>query len=218
MGKTLLSVDKFYHIYNHACGNEELFRTHDNYLYFLRKFSEYVNPIANTYAYCLMPNHFHFLMQIKSEEEILIYFKEKYGNKLFFRNQSLKNIEFGDLKGLQNLEGLITQQFSNFFNAYTKAFNKQHQRKGNLFLVNFRRKEINDVKYLKKLVHYIHFNPVHHQFVEDIRDWKYSSYLSFFSSKVSNVKREIVIGWFDDINNFLAYHKEVFKDFEPEFD
>jgi putative transposase len=216
MGKTLLSADKYYHIYNHACGNEELFHTHDNYLYFLRKFSEYVNPVS--YAYCLMPNHFHFLLQIKSEQELLLFFNEKYGQRLFFQNQNFKSDDSGDLKGFQNLEGLIAQQFSNFFNAYTKAFNKLYHRKGNLFLVNFRRKEINDVKYLKKMVHYIHFNPVHHNFVENLQDWKYSSYEAFISSKVSNLKREKVIKWFDDITNFLAYHKEDIKDFEPKFD
>ena len=32
-----LESDKFYHIFNHAVGNEKLFANNDNYTYFLKK-------------------------------------------------------------------------------------------------------------------------------------------------------------------------------------
>jgi len=69
----VLYPDTFYHIYNRANGNEKLFLSDENYLFFLRKFAEYISPICNTYCYCLMPNHFHFLMEIKSEKEFSSY-------------------------------------------------------------------------------------------------------------------------------------------------
>jgi putative transposase len=47
---------KFYHLYNHANGNENLFRKDENYLFFLKKFAFYINPVADTYAYCLLLN------------------------------------------------------------------------------------------------------------------------------------------------------------------
>jgi putative transposase len=218
MGKILLAPDKFYHIYNHACGDEDLFRVDDNYLYFLQKFSDHVSPVSNICAYCLMPNHFHFLLQMKPESEIVIHLKEKYSNRIYFRNKSFKNNNCSNEEGLGNILDLIAQQFSNFFNAYTKAYNNLCKRKGNLFLVNFRRKEINDLKYLKETVRYIHLNPLHHQFVENLKEWKYSSYQSFFSSKPSKVKRKMVIEWFEDIDNFRAFHNDGPNGFEPEFD
>ena len=59
-----------YHIYNHANGRENLFREDDNYRFFLKQYRKYVNPVADTFAYNLLPNHFHFLLRIKEEEEL----------------------------------------------------------------------------------------------------------------------------------------------------
>ena len=63
-----------YHIYNHANGNDNLFRNEENYAYFLKRYAYFIHPIAKTYAYCLMPNHFHLLVKIRSEEGIAITF------------------------------------------------------------------------------------------------------------------------------------------------
>jgi REP element-mobilizing transposase RayT len=56
-----------YHLYNHANGNINLFRSDENYRFFLEKYAKYVTPYFDTYAYCLMPNHFHFLVRVKDE-------------------------------------------------------------------------------------------------------------------------------------------------------
>lgn len=44
----------YYHVYNHAIGHENLFGTPENYRYFLRKYAEYLHPVCQTYAYCLI--------------------------------------------------------------------------------------------------------------------------------------------------------------------
>ncbi len=31
--------------------------------YFLNQWAKYIEPVAGTYAYCLLPNHFHFLIK-----------------------------------------------------------------------------------------------------------------------------------------------------------
>ena len=56
-----------YHIYNRSVGNDNLFFQEGNYSYFIEKWKEYL-PYLDVYAYCLMPNHFHFLAQVKSME------------------------------------------------------------------------------------------------------------------------------------------------------
>ena len=66
-----LELNGIYHIYNHANGDENLFRNNQNYLYFLKRYAHFIHPIAKTYAYCLMPNHFHVLVKIRSKEEIV---------------------------------------------------------------------------------------------------------------------------------------------------
>jgi len=193
---SVFQPDAIYHLYNRANGKEKLFLTADNYMFFLKKYQQYIYPIADTFCYCLMPNHFHFLVRIKSESVLKKVFREK--------------IEKRNLQGFQNLGGLISQliskQFSNFFNSYTKAFNKQQSRNGSLFSQNFKRKQVKDEKYMRKLIHYIHYNPIAagitHQY-----DWKYSSYPAIISSKPTRIKKEEVIIYFDDLKNFLFCHQ-----------
>jgi len=62
--------ESYYHIFNHAVGTEDLFRSDGNYQYFLNKYSQYVFPVCGTMAYCLLPNHFHMLIQTRSLDEI----------------------------------------------------------------------------------------------------------------------------------------------------
>jgi len=57
--------DQYYHIYNRGNNGEVLFREQRNYLYFLNLYARYIEPVAETYAYCLMNNHFHLLVRIE---------------------------------------------------------------------------------------------------------------------------------------------------------
>ncbi|MEQ9300891.1 MAG: transposase [Cyclobacteriaceae bacterium] len=133
----------YYHIYNHVNGDEDLFREEENYHYFLRQWTKYIEPVAMTYAYCLMPNHFHFLIRTKTSKV------------------------FGNLGGLDTQPSkIITQAFSNLFNSYTKAFNKKYSRRGSLFMPNFKKKPITSDAYLTAIITYIHRNPVHHGFCD----------------------------------------------------
>ncbi len=61
-----LEQGHFYHIYSHGVGGRNLFRNSDNYLHFLLLYDKYIEPIAETYAWVLMKNHFHFVVRIKS--------------------------------------------------------------------------------------------------------------------------------------------------------
>jgi putative transposase len=78
-----------YHIYNHANGSENLFRCDENYHYFLRKYGEYMYPVVDTYAYCLMPNHFHLMVRVRSEAEVLAFLQKKQPTLQGFETDSL---------------------------------------------------------------------------------------------------------------------------------
>ena len=56
----------------------------------------------------------------------------------------------------------VTQAFSNLFNSYAKAFNKQTNRTGSLFEKHFKRRKLKDENYLRHLIMYVHLNPKHH--------------------------------------------------------
>ena len=56
---------KIYHIYSRTIGKELLFRNEENYAYFLRRYTYFCSKHFATFCYCLLPNHFHFLVQVK---------------------------------------------------------------------------------------------------------------------------------------------------------
>jgi hypothetical protein len=47
-----------YRVYTRADGSEKLFRFAKNYRFFMEKYQPYISPVADTFCYCLMPNHF----------------------------------------------------------------------------------------------------------------------------------------------------------------
>jgi len=66
----MLETGKMYHLYNRGNNRENLFYKKENYHYFIRQFDKYLSSFVDVYAYCLLPNHFHFLIKIKEEDEI----------------------------------------------------------------------------------------------------------------------------------------------------
>ena len=65
-----LAPDTYYHIFNRGINKEILFKEKRNYTYFLNKYLKFISPIAKTYAFCLLKNHFHFLICTRSEETL----------------------------------------------------------------------------------------------------------------------------------------------------
>ncbi len=204
----------YYHIYTHANGSENLFRNEENFSYFLKRYQEFIPGVADTLAYCLMPNHLHLLVRIKTEADLITFFKNKNLNKDL---TGLYSADQQDLSGLslslgldkslnKTLERLTILQFSHLFNAYTKAYNKVYSRRGSLFLRAFKRKEIISSNYYTKIIHYIHLNPIHHGFVKQLTDWPWSSYHSFFLPNLSPVQQE-VIDWFGGLKQFVQFHQ-----------
>jgi len=181
-----LEHGKFYHLYNRGINGCDIFREPTNYEYFFDLYLKHIEPIADTYAWVLMKNHFHFLVRIKDLPVT------------------------SDLPGFENQEERKQkppyQHFSNLFNAYTKAYNKKYGRTGSLFEKNFRRKHIDNRAYLRRVLLYIHTNPVHHRFCKHPEEYPWSSYLSCISVKPTHLHREAVIGWFDDVGNFIDCH------------
>jgi putative transposase len=167
----------FYHIYNHAVGSDNLFKEERNYPYFLRKYEKYLHPVCDTYAYCLMPNHFHFLLRFKSDE------------------------------GSTDFSKSISKGLSDFLNSYAKSFNTTYNRSGALFRQSTPRKILSDNQSISTLIHYIHLNPVKHGFVKKPEEWKYSSYQCFINNEPTFVDRQFVLDWLGGANEFVKFHQ-----------
>ncbi|WP_326982111.1 transposase [Chryseobacterium sp. MYb264] len=115
---TSIDADCFYHIYNRGINGENIFKSERNYKFFLKKISELLIPVCEIYAYCLLPNHFHFLIKVKSDNEL----------HSLVKVQNLDKAEFG----LHSPQNIFSKQFSRIFNSYSQAFNKENNRHGAL--------------------------------------------------------------------------------------
>ena len=180
---------RYYHIYNRGNNSCDIFFDNDNYIHFLNLYAKYIEPIAETFAWCLLKNHFHLLIRIKDEAEI-------NPSDLSYRTTDAPKIIDP------------SKQFSHFFNAYTQAINKRHKRTGSLFEGRFMRKLVSSEKYFKQLVFYIHNNPVHHRLVKHASLYPWSSYDTVLSDKPTKLKRDYIIGLFDGAENFTFYHNQ----------
>ena len=65
-----LTYGNFYHIYNRGNNHDDIFLQERNYAYFLDLWWKHVCPIAETWAYCLLKNHFHAVVYIKNKEDL----------------------------------------------------------------------------------------------------------------------------------------------------
>lgn len=174
-----MELGQTYHIYNHANGMENIFREEENYRFFLQQYVKYLGEVVDTYAYCLMPNHFHLLVGVKKEDQLKLTFPK-----------------------FETLEKLVSKQLANFFSSYTQSFNKVYERRGSLFIKNFKRTPILDERQWQETFLYIHLNPVKHGFVKDHTAWKWSSWHAYQNpGKTSALDRKYYLNFFDDWNH-----------------
>ncbi len=167
----ILEKDYYYHIYNKGINGTNIFSNSENKYYFLKQLNKYLKDDVSIYAYCLMDNHFHLIIKVNSDTEI------------------------------------VTQSFSNFFNSYAKAYNKQISRTGSLFEKHFKRIRLENETYLKNLILYVHLNPKHHLDI-DFKCFLFSSFQSIISEKETKLARNEILDLFGGKENFIFCHND----------
>ena len=175
-----LTYGTFFHIYNRGNNGENIFIQERNYAYFMDLWWRHISPIAGTWAFSLLRNHFH----------AAVYLKDK-----------------ADLSDLETKQP--SQYFSNFFNAYARGVNIAVQRTGALFERPFKRIPVESESYLMRLIVYIHQNPQKHKFVNDFRDWNYSSYHELTAGIPTRLQRDKVLKLFGGRADFIRIHQEI---------
>lgn len=202
-----LEPGKFYHIFNRGNNSGKIFFGQDNYEFFLRRYFEYLSGSVETYAFCLLPNHFHFLVRVKeSEMEAAPALAPAPAKALRLKDAKLFAVE--DAKPFASPAPDPSKAFHRLFTSYSKAINKQQNRHGSLIENPFKRAEVDTDDYLTNLVVYIHTNPRLHGFVDDFRTYKWSSYNEILNDNPTRLQKDIVLDWFNDKENFKYRHQE----------
>lgn len=199
---------QYYHIYNRGNNRENIFYTPRNYAYFLRKYDTYLSAYLDTYAYCLLHNHFHFLVRVKEIGDISApktNLSRRTSTDAIALSDGISNI---GSDGLDNISAVISEQFRRFFIGYSQAINKQEGRVGSLFQKGFKRIHIDAQEHLTYLVYYIHANPQNHELVQDFRTYPYSSYARILIDNRTRLEKEEVSGWFGSKSEYIEFHEE----------
>ena len=161
---TTYTTSQIYHIYNRGNNKQTIFFNRENYIFFLNKIRQHIRPHCEILNYCLMPNHFHFL--IYSDERTILPVPPL---------QAAIRVEQPKTK--------FSEAWRIALSSYTQAINRQQQRTGSLFTQNTKNKQVSDewmsFDYRHCCFSYIHQNPVSSNLVKKAEDWEFSSYRDY---------------------------------------
>jgi putative transposase len=166
-----INTNEIYHVYNQGNNRERVFYSDENYLKFIYLYRKLVWPHCDTLAYCLMPNHFHFLIHCNEKSVVP---KEAGNNKLTnFTN------------GLRLLQS-----------SYTQYLNPLQQRSGSLFRqrVKIKSTSAGENNYHTVAFQYIHQNPFVAGLVKKMEDWPFSSYQDYAGLRTGTLCNKLLAG------------------------
>jgi putative transposase len=154
--------ENIYHVYNQGNNQQNVFIEDFQFLYFLQLYKAHIVPHCETLAWCLMHNHFHFM--------------------IYADNRCLDIKKQGGL-----LLDPVTNGFRKVLSTYAHEFNIKNNRSGSLFRPKTKAICLNDEaslngQYLSKqdyylnTFNYIHCNAVEAGIVKNPADWKWSSF------------------------------------------
>ena len=164
--------EQLYHIYNRGNNRQRIFFSRENYFFFLQKMRRHLLPHCDILCYCLMPNHFHFLVSTKTESE-----SPTWSGALADNTASIHP--------LSKAIGIL-------LSSYTRAIQKQEERTGSLFQRHTKEKCLTNHNITATTetanhpficFNYIHQNPMTAGFVEKIEDWEFSSFKDYIGHR-----------------------------------
>lgn len=158
-----------YHVFNRTNNKEVLFRDDEDHLFFLHCYNRFLAGYLSTYAWALLPNHFHFVVSVADEPAIRSLLRKLPAETLTYLEQQflLRKID---------IHQLVRLQWTRAFIAYSAYFNRKYNRKGNLFFRSFKRKAIADKAQLRDTILYVHLNPVKHGLIESWQQYLWTSW------------------------------------------
>jgi len=148
---------EIYHVYNRGNNSQNIFFERLNYLYFLKKMSAHILNCADLLAWCLMKNHFHWMIRVKDDDQC--------------RSETDKI-------------STLNRDIATLLSSYTKAINRKYSRTGSLFQQKTRAIKLNSDKcadeyYPLICFNYIHQNPLKAKIVRHLNEYEFSSFSDY---------------------------------------
>ena len=192
--------NQLFHIYNQGNNQRQVFFSEDNYELFIWKMRAYLLPFGDLIAWCLMSNHFHWLLYVRQVQIVRQDFFEKvdaveWKRRVSKYGKKARPVE-RDWMRRKNTSSLITlnEAIGILQRSYGRSINKSKGWSGRLFRDNCQAKDgwISDFVTLTKngkedsrffpgneygyyCLNYIHQNPVDARMVKNAFDYNWSS-------------------------------------------
>ena len=149
-------VPAFYHVYNRASGERNLFCDDNDRIFFMLLLQKYLaeTDIAIDHkqrespkyeveliAYCLMNSHFHLLLY-----------------------------QYSDIRAIEGYMRSVST-------VYSIYYNKKYKSKGHVFQSSYKASHVSNEAYLEHITRYIHLNP------RAYKSWRWSSYQDYVDDR-----------------------------------
>ncbi len=96
-----LEQGRIYHIYNRGINSCPILNSDSDYIHFLNLYKKFIEPIADTFAWTLMSNHFHYFVRIKED---LMY---RYSKEEIAKANAGNVVRSNDAEALSNNTGIF---------------------------------------------------------------------------------------------------------------
>ncbi len=107
----------YFHIYNRGNNKERLFLNNYDYSFFLKKYWKYLSDSIDTFAFCLLSNHFHFLVRVREFDDSVEKASEQF-RRFFISYAQTINLKYNRSGSLfrKNFNRLPVETDSHFLN------------------------------------------------------------------------------------------------------
>jgi len=192
--------DNIYHIYNQGNNRQTIFCTRKDYLTFLNLYKRLIAAKCDTIAWCLMPNHFHFMIYTDDRCNTLT----KQGNLLL---------------------DPITNGIRKLLSGYARIFNTQNGQTGSVFRQKTKHKCLSEIEikpgnkfstgdYYTNCFYYIHQNPLVAKLADKLEEWEFSSFQDYSNLRKGTLcNKELAVKYCNfDVDLFIKNSNELLKE------
>lgn len=201
--KAPFDFEQHYHILFRSIDGIPLFKTENEYFFFLEKWKRFTDPVFSTWAYSMLDNHAHFIIKVKQLEEVL-----EALNALPTEAKTKIIRQFMKTNDASLIGPVIQRQINSFMVSYANTYNHIGERKGGLFQRPFRRSIIESEAHLQHAIVYVHANVQRHGLLRDFRTHPHHSYHAILQKDSTFIDAEAVLHFFGGINQFVSNHTE----------
>jgi putative transposase len=201
--KASFTPNYYYHFVCKSIDGLLLFPNVADYYVFTDRFKKFTDEFLEIWSFCLLPNHTHHVIKIKSLQTI----KKSIANFPAENKTKAMTSFLNDSDNETEFDKMIDRQMNSFLVSYANYYNNKYQRQGGIFQKPFKRITIENDAHLQQAIIYTHANAQKHGMIKDYKKYQFSSYAAIIKADDYYTNSKSVVAFFDGVENFIQIHK-----------